>query len=312
MANLLFSVMNKHLWLTLLVMLTSLPGLACDLCGCSNSGSFFGILPQAHRRFLGVRYRYSTYDSHLNSVNLRTRETFQTAEFWGRFYPARRLQVLAFVPYQFSHQTLVKSGQTLPLQGLGDVSAMAQYNLLNTFMDDSAAHQVNHNLLVGGGVKLPTGRYRYDESDLSQVANPNFQLGTGSLDWLLNAIYTVRYGRWGANVDAAYRITSTNAQGYRFGNRLNGSASVFYVAERGNWSVMPNAGVFVEQYAHDRRDGVVNKQTGGYVAYLGGGVEAYGRRLSAGFSYRQPMAQYLSAGELQARAQWSSHLTVLF
>ncbi len=303
--------MKNYLLITL-VCLASLPALACDLCGCSNGGSFFGILPQGHRGFLGVRYRYTSYNSHLTSLTLSTREQFRTTELWGRFYPAKRVQVMAFVPYQFSQQTLLKTGAVTPLRGLSDVSALAHYNLINTFMDDSVVHRVNHNLLVGGGVKLPTGRYRYDENSPLNVANPNFQLGTGSTDWLLNAIYTARYKNWGMNTDVSYRITTTNPNGYRFGNRLNASASVFYLSGLGSKSIMPNAGVFVEQANHDTRGGVMNKQTGGYAAFLNLGTEIYLNKVSLGVSYRHPVSQYLSEGELQANAQLSTHVTFLF
>lgn len=304
--------MKKTYLFSLYFLLLTLPGLACDLCGCSNSGSFFGILPQGHRGFVGVRYRHASYNSHPASLNLSSRELFRTAELWGRFYPIRRVQVLAFVPYQFSRQTLLKSGLVTPLQGLGDVSMMAQYNLLNTFMDDSVVHTVNHNLMVGGGIKLPTGRYKYDENSLSEVANPNFQLGTGSTDWMLNAIYTARYKKWGANADVSYRLTSTNPDGYRFGNRLNTSLSAFYLTESGKYSLMPNAGIFVEQGGHDRRDGVMNRQTGGYATYLNLGTEVYLGKLSLGISYRHPIAQNLSEGELVANDQLNTHVTVLF
>ncbi len=304
--------MKKTYLFSLYFLLLTLPGLTCDLCGCSNSGSFFGILPQGHRGFVGVRYRHTLYNSHPTSLNLSSRELFRTAELWGRFYPIRRVQVLAFVPYQFSQQTMLKSGLVTPLQGLGDVSALVQYNLLNTFMDDSVVHNVNHNLLVGGGIKLPTGRYKYDENSLSEVANPNFQVGTGSTDWMLNAIYTVRYKKWGANADVSYRFTTTNPNGYRFGNRLNTSLSAFYLSGSDKFSVMPNAGIFVEQGGHDRRDGVVNKQTGGYATYLNMGTDMYLGKLSLGISYRHPIAQHLSEGELVAKDQFSTHVTVLF
>ena len=295
-----------------LLSMAALPLLACDLCGCSNGGSFFGILPQGHRGFLGVRYRYNTFHSHLSSLNLSSREQFRTAELWGRFYPARRVQVMAFVPYQFSQQTLLKTGAVTPLSGLSDITLLAHYNLLNTFMDDSVVHTVNHNLLVGGGVKLPTGRFRYDENSLLDVANPNFQLGTGSTDWIGNLIYTARYKNWGLNADVSYRVTTTNPNGYRFGNRLNTSASVFYLTSLGSRSIMPNAGVFVEQAGHDIREGVMNKQTGGYATYLNLGTEVYLNKLSFGVSYRRPVSQYLSQGELRANDQLMTHVTYLF
>ncbi len=303
--------MKKYIFL-LLLLRSAIPLQACDLCGCSNGGSFFGILPQGHRGFLGVRYRYNTFNSHLGSLNLSSREQFRTAELWGRFYPAKRVQVMGFIPYQFSQQTMLKTGQITPLQGLSDVTVLAHYNLINTFMDDSIVHAVNHNLLVGGGTKLPTGRFRYDENSLLDVANPNFQLGTGSTDWIANVIYTARYNNWGMNADVSYRVTTTNPNGYRFGNRLNTSASFFYLAGMGSKSIMPNGGVFLEQAGHDVREGIINKQTGGYATYLNIGTEVYLAKLSFGASYRRPVSQYLSAGELQANAQLTTHITFLF
>ncbi|MGF7215298.1 hypothetical protein GGR92_001438 [Spirosoma lacussanchae] len=298
--------------LVFLVVCLASPVLACDLCGCSNSGSFFGILPQGHRGFAGVRYRYGSYNSHLTSLNLSSRETFRTTELWGRFYPLKRVQVLAFVPYQFNEQTLLKTGQTIPLRGLGDVSALVQYNLLNTFMDNDKNYLVNHNLLVGGGVKLPTGRYQYDENSLTEVANANFQLGTGSTDWMASAIYTARYKNWGANADVTYRLTGTNSMGYEFGNRLTTSLSLFYLAGGDNRSIMPNVGLFVEQAGHDTSKGIVNKQTGGYATHLSLGTEVYLKKVSIGVSYRHPVAQNLSEGELRANDQLSTHVTFLF
>jgi hypothetical protein len=303
--------MKKYIFFFLLS-LASMPLLACDLCGCSNGGSFFGILPQGHRGFLGVRYRYNTFHSHLTSLNLSSREQFRTAELWGRFYPAKRVQVMAFVPYQFSQQTILKTGAVTPLSGLSDITVLAHYNLINTFMDDSVVHIVNHNVLVGGGVKLPTGRFRYDENNLSEVANPNFQLGTGSTDWIGNLIYTARYKNWGLNADVSYRVTTTNPNGYRFGNRLNTSASLFYLTSLGSRSIMPNAGVFVEQAGHDVNQGVINKQTGGYATYVNVGTEVYLTTISFGVSYRHPVVQHLSGGELVANDQLTTHLTFLF
>lgn len=304
--------MKRYLFLLLLISFMT-PALSCDICGCGNGGSFFGLLPQGHRRFLGLRYRYASFDSHLGSLNLRTREQFRTAEVWGRFYPLKRTQVLAFVPYQFSQQTMLKTGEVTPLQGLGDASVLVQYNLLNTFMrDDTVARSVDHNLLVGGGIKLPTGRYRYDETSPAEVANPNFQLGTGSVDYLLSAIYTARYRQWGLNTDLSYRLTGNNPSRYRFGNRLNASVSAFYLSSNGPKSVMPNAGVFLEQAARDRQQGATNPRTGGYAAYLNVGTEVYLSKLSVGIAYRCPLAQHLANGEIRANAQLSTHVTFLF
>ncbi len=285
---------------------------ACDICGCSNGNSFFGILHQSHRSFLGVRYRYANYDSHLNSLLLKTQESFHTTELWGRFYPLKKVQILAFLPYSFNSQTIKNTGQTTSIQGLGDATILAHYNILNTFWD-STTHVVNHNIMLGIGTKLPLGHYRYDQNSTEEVANPNFQLGTGSVDILLNAIYTIRYDSWGLNTDLTYKINSQNSNNYKFGNKISSSVSLFYTKTLSNSvTVMPNAGVYFENAVMDKDHGVSNSNTGGYLATANVGLETFFKKFSIGITHQSPFAQELSKNELRANARTNVHLTFLF
>ena len=53
---------------------------ACDVCGCGNGGAFFGLLPQSHLRFAGIRYKQKSFSSHLNSPFFMAEESFKKAE----------------------------------------------------------------------------------------------------------------------------------------------------------------------------------------------------------------------------------------
>lgn len=293
--------------LLLLLLVAALPAAACDICGCGVGNAYYGIMPQSYRNFIGVRYRYRTYDSHLNSQLLKTKETFQTTEIWGRFYPLKRVQVLAFVPYNINYQK--DAGGSARLSGLGDITIQANYSLLNTNMD-TTFREVNHTLLVGAGVKLPTGKANFTD-DGSLGANANFQLGTGSTDLLLNTIYTLRYRSWGWNTDVSYRMTTSNRQNYRFGNRISGSTSAFYVTKLGGVTLMPNAGALGEYSYHDLKDGVRNKQTGGYAVLGTAGIETYFGRFVAGVNAQLPVAQDLAGGESKSKGRLQLHFTVL-
>ncbi len=285
-----------------------LASFGCDICGCGAGSSFVGLLPQAGRGFVGVRYRTKSYQSHLNSLRLGTRETYQNAELWGRFYPARRVQVLAFLPYNVNRQETADG--PLTRQGFGDATVLAHYNLVNTALD-TVMRRVDHTLLVGGGVKLPTGKFRY-EADGSEVANPNFQLGTGSTDALLNVIYTMRYRAWGWNTDFTYRLTTKNPNGYRFGNRQTASSSVFFVKKWGTLTLMPNAGVTLENAARDLDGGKRNYNTGGYVSLGMAGVELYAGPISTGINLQTPLTQRLADGQIRANGRAMVHVTWLF
>lgn len=291
------------------LMIGYLPASACDMCGCANSGSFFGILPQSNMRFVGVRYRLKDFDSHLNSQVLKTKEHYQTTELWGRFYPFMKTQLLVFLPYNSNKQTTL-SGRTARIEGLGDASMIMHYNVFNTFWD-STIHQVNQNLLIGGGLKLPTGKYRYEDTG-EEGANANFQLGTGSVDFVLNAIYTLRYHSWGINADASHKLNTRNSNGYKFANRTNGSLMAFYAAKFGRFTMMPNVGTMVEYSGQDIKNGVKNRFTGGWLMMANMGIELYYKRYSAGFIFQKPIVQNLVNKESRINQQTSIHCTFMF
>ena len=297
---------------TVVVCLLAYSAWGCDLCGCANGGSYFGIMPQVGRQFVGVRYRVSSFDSHLKSPMLRTQEHFQNVELWGRFYPLKRVQVLAFVPYFFNRQTEVLSNRRFDLQGIGDMTVLANYNLFNTFWDSTYTSHINHSLLVGGGAKLPTGRFQYDLADPTDVANPNFQLGTGSVDFLMSVLYSMRVHNWGWNTDLTYKYNTTNADLYRFGNRLTMSSLLFYTKQIGKATLMPNAGAYIEVAAKDINRGKTNDRTGGYVSMANAGLEIYLKKVSVGATYQLPLFQSLSNNEIKAHARGTVHLTLMF
>ena len=286
---------------------------ACDACGSSMGNYYFGIMPQFHKNFVGLRYRYSTFDSHFSNIskNFVNSETFNTTELWGRYYVTSKMQLLAFVPYNFNAQ--IENGQHKYLNGLGDVALLANYNLINTNIStDTSLSLLKHSLLVGGGIKLPSGKYNYHTDDPNEVANANFQLGSGSLDFMLNAAYTLRYQKWGVNTDINYKINTPNRNAYRFGNRVSGNMSLFYVQRWGNVMLMPNAGIYAEQSAQNHEQHALVTETGGYLVANTLGIETYFKRLSLGANYQIPLTQNLGEQQIKANNRASVHLSFLF
>lgn len=298
----------KKILLVLLVM-SQLETLACDICGCANGSAFVGLTPRAGTQFIGLRYRHRTYDSHLNSVLLKTRETYQTAELWGRFYPVKNVQVMAFLPYNSNHQVLKNSGTEAVKNGIGDAIVLAHVTVFNSFLDTTNTSHVYQSLMIGGGVKLATGKFEYGyEGEI----NPNFQLGTGSTDFLLSVIHTIKMHDWGLNTEIGGRISTRSNDKYRFGNRINGSLTAFYSKSWGLFSIMPNAGAIVDYGFRDIKEGVRNSQTGGVATLANAGVELYYSRFNLGLSYRLPVYQNLGEGELKSLPQMGVSFTVNF
>lgn len=281
--------------------------LACNVCGCGVGNYHYGILPQFQKNFVGLRYRHRSYISHLAEGHMahHSQETFQSAELWGRFYPAERLQAFVFIPYNFNERQ--EGSKMTYLNGIGDVVVSANYNMINTY--DSTSDW-KHNLLAGAGVKLPTGEFRKVEDGLT--INQNFQLGTGSVDLLLNLIYTVRYKGAGINTEFTYNINGTNRDEYRFGNTSRTGLSAFYILNAGAFTVMPNAGVSIETYEDNAQFDTPFSDTGGWAVLYQAGIESYYRNIALGLSYQDPGRQELFSGKVISKSRFAAHITVMF
>ncbi|WP_448518924.1 hypothetical protein [Rhodoflexus sp.] len=305
--------MKKTLFVFTLLII-SFNTFACEICGCGVGNFYMGIMPQFNRHFVGIRYRQISYDSHLGvggtKSYLTTREVFQTAELWARFYPTQRLQVMAFLPYHSNQQTDYNQTFTKNLSGLGEGMLIANYRLLDN-VADTVLRRFRHNLLIGGGVKLPTARFRFDATDNQQVANPNFQLGSGSTDWLTNLVYVIRKGKWGLSADLNFKYNTANADNYRFGHRINGQVALFYTRNVRGISLMPYGGVFGEYSGRDDNSGVSIMNTGGSATFAVGGLELYVGRISIGGSFQQPLSQNLANGTIRAHGRGVAHLTIM-
>lgn len=287
---------------------------ACDICGCGVGSYYFGVMPQFNKNFLGLRYRTMHFESHLNSRILRTNEYFRTTEIWGRFYASPKLQIMTFLPYSFNKQTDINNFSK-NLQGLNDIVLMANYNLLNaTMKNDTTARNFKHNVWAGGGVKIPTGKYNFEEQDAGQVANPNFQLGSGSIDFLLNVFYNLRYKNWGFNQDISYKVNTANSKAYRFGNRVSGNSNVFYIYQISKkFALMPYGGFYYEISGKDTRNQEKIAETGGYLTAANVGLDLYAfKKLNVGGNYQIPLRQNLANGEIRADSRFNLQVSVLF
>lgn len=280
----------------------------CNVCGCGVGSNHYGILPQFQKNFVGVRYHNKTYRSHLgmDHAAMYSNESFQSVELWARFYPTKRLQVFAFVPYKINERT--EGMDALRLKGIGDASVSVNYSLINTY--DSASSLLKHNLMVGGGVKLPTGNFQAIHDGLT--VNQNFQLGTGSVDFLVNMIYTLRYSSLGLNTEAAFTQTTTNPDEYRFGNSATGAVSLFNVFTASSFTIMPYVGISGEFFMDNRQYNIPFEDTGGWAMLYLTGLEVYYKNIALGALAQFPGKQELFNGHVTANNRYSAHVTVMF
>ena len=208
---------------------------------------------------------------------------------------------MAFLPYRFARQ--ITTSDTKKQNGISDATVLVNYNLINTFMDKESTSNFSHTLLIGGGIKLPTGKFKYDENNLADVANANFQSGTGTTDFILNAFYTINKDKWGLAMNVSRKFNTTNVEHYRFGNQLYGTIDLYRSFTAGDFTITPNMGLYGEKSRLGTKDGKKVLETGGTLLSGTVGVTLFAKRWTLGVNAQKPLAQNLSAGFVQARSR---------
>lgn len=299
----------------LLFLLSPLSLLACDICGCGVGSYYIGILPEYNKRFVGLRYQYKQLQTHLgpqgNVTPLTTDETYQTAELWGGWNFGKKFRVLAFVPYNFNERSSqAVSGSK---NGLGDIAVMGYYNLFTKSTSLSSKLLV-HSLWLGAGVKAPTGKYEPSERLAVTETPNNFQLGTASTDFTLNAAYDVRLNDLGVNLNVNYKVNTENKYEYRYGNKLTTNALLYYKFRLFHkLTLAPNAGILYETADKDIENSKYEVDvSGGHSASLVTGFELAMNKFSVGANYQTIVSQELANQRAKAGNRLMLHISLPF
>ncbi|WP_421879852.1 hypothetical protein [Marinoscillum sp.] len=262
---------------------------ACDVCGCRLGGLSYGILPQHYQHMVGLKYSYAHFRAEMehNSEYFSDEysdDTYQRMDLIGRITLLPKLQLNVQLPYLINEMD--GTHQKVSSNGIGDPVLMMYYTPFNT---GESANTWRHSFLLGGGVKLPLGDF--DKEDGGVIINRNFQLGSGSLDYLLTANYTLSVDDWGLNVESSYKMNVANSQGYRFGNQFNVSGYAFCYLESATFGFLPFAGAYFETSGQHRDAKAIQVNTGGNALFATLGTQIYYRQLNLMLDYQHPISQ---------------------
>lgn len=183
--------------------------------------------------------------------------------------------------------------------GLGDIRTLLKYRL---YTKDEPG--VTHRLGIFGGVELPTGEDK-DKDRFGRLPQP-LQLGSGSLDPIMGAVWTTQKLGWEFDADLGYKV-NTKANDFEFGNALfynlsyqkrlwprelpdEGVPSFLY-------GVMELNGSYAEK---DDVDGMRDRNSGGHTVFLSPGIQWVNYRWVVEASFQIPIIQDLNGDALEA------------
>ncbi len=311
------TVFKKIAGLLLLLCFITPSSWACDICGCGAGNAYIGILPEFSSKIIGVRYRANALETHLGPGGTRsyltTQEHYHTAELWGGWTWKDKFRVMATLPVGFNSK-LNAEGRSAK-SGLGDAGIQAYYRLLHhkNTLGVSNAGLLVQDLWIGGGVKLPTGKYETADRDLSGKSANLFQLGTGSFDFLFTLMYDLRFQNAGLNISGNYKGNTSNKYDYTYGNKGSGSAQLYYKFRiKQSATIAPNAGLSYEHSAPDLDNGYKVFTSGGYILFGTIGTELLYKNIALGGNFQPVLSQDLANGAVMARHRLMIHVSLMF
>lgn len=304
----------KKFIVVIFLVIASIPVIACDICGCGVGSYYIGILPEFKKRFVGLRFQQKGLLTHIspngNTSYLTTNETYRTMEIWGAMNFGSRFRVLGFIP--INNISRINQGLTTQKSGIGDVAVVGYFKLFNNSMTVRKDKLLVHSLWIGGGMKLPTGKYNPAEKNINQLQQNTFQLGTGSLDFTFNAMYDVRIMDLGINANLSYKLNTKNSYDYLYGNKLTGNILAYYKFNiQKTVTVAPNIGVLYEKAGNDWKNASSKVEaSGGYSNMLSAGIEMNFKNISLGGNYQSPLSQNLSENTVKAKDRFMVHVSL--
>lgn len=331
--------MRKLIFVSLLGFMPSI-SMSCDGC------SMYEYATIKNRTYAALFYRYRVFNGykHLNNTHKfltntsakvahqgggpitsfaheKDYEVYHSYEFRANYSINNKFNIMLSMPYQTAkvHYEVVTSvtspisDTTFSVSGLGDLILIGE----RVFQSESD-HWL-HNLKFGAGVKIPTGKYKTNE--LESIYHPTLQPGTGSWDGMIRGTYVgLLNNTFGFNSYLSYRMNGGveyEASGgdvvvYKFGNRLNGAASFFFLYTSIDFRLAPNFGVYYEGYGYDRRADFNEIGTGGKSLFGTGGLDITYRNLTLQLQYQRIMAENLNDEQIGNAGRFVSGLILNF
>ncbi len=308
----------KKISLSVILLYIVSASFACPICGCGVGGFYIGLLPTYTGKFLGVRYQYSHYETRLRSdPEQYSHDYYKLAELYGGITIGTKWQILGFIPYHFNYQNTDDGIKRK--NGLGDATFIANYKVWQATSLDKTNKQVSQQLWLGGGLKLPTGQHNVDfknsqSQDLEELlGDVNSEMGTGSLDFIANAMYNLNFNRWGINTTVNYKINTKNKSDFLYGDRLTANSFAYYQAMlKKSVFVAPNVGLLYEHISANYLNKNKVDETGGYAALASAGVDVNIKKMTVGANIQLPFAQDYALGQTQYKTRGLVHLTYTF
>lgn len=255
---------------------------------CDNCNLYVGVSPDDAKHSIGVYFRnrmmmghYSpfgiqTLQKHANHGNNQSfwgnqvTESYCTYELRAKIVLNKRLRTYFILPVVNNRQYIAEQlisdnvgvGDPIIMQGVHVLDPTAEYSNPN----------FTQRLEFCAGIKLPIGSITQEQNET--LLNLDLQPGSGSWDILGMMKYLMRIKNFGLAFNTSYSWRNFNGQDYKYGNSFNSEINLFYQTKMKQFTLLPTAGMSVEQATFDQSS-EIHLDTGGQVFFIQGGLKFY-------------------------------------
>lgn len=277
---------------------------ACDVCGSSGVG--IGLLTDYKSNFVRLSYSYTSFEA-APQVGYRVSDRFHQANLSVRYGIGENIRLFADLPVASNWR--YSALETAPQQqtGLGDAQILGYYVPYNRSL--SAQNRLYWE--IGGGFQFPIGTYDPDIHDRNLPEN--FNVGRGSMGYLVqtNAILTLQ--KWGIVANLRYQHNGPTPKGYRFGDNWRAQGTLFYEIPVKTVRLVPNLGIGIEHLLGDRyANGKMVSGTDAVGCFLSAAFNVKTTNWVAGILVALPAFNYYGQGNIQATGRLSCQFSYLF
>ncbi|MBK9284229.1 MAG: hypothetical protein IPM51_07885 [Sphingobacteriaceae bacterium] len=301
---------------------------ACDVCG-----GFFGILPYDNQSNITLMHRYRLFNGYrtyqqkstffpvgayktlhgthttdsvkTENYSAKDYESYKVFELRCKFFIHKRVEINAFLPLvnNKSKEDELKNNVT----GIGDPNLFAAFHMLVP----KAEHAIKHRLILGGGIKLPSGNY-YAKNSTGKRLPLLLQPGTGSVDYFFFNTYVFSYNKIGFSNTFNYKINGYNFYNEKIANGLSNFSSVFFKVKANQFNFIPSLTAY-----HEQTNGVLVKNdlmegTAMHEWMFGIGFDIYYKNFGLNMGMQKTLWQIEQTNELSSVGRFYISLTYNF
>jgi hypothetical protein len=295
-----------------------MPSIACDICG-----NYMGITPYDNKNSISFLHRYRVFNGYKdyqnqsyffpssaykvahgntpadsllvknNTYSSKDFESYKIFELRLKYFIVNRLELNVFIP--IANNKSLTNGVSVGHTGFGDISANVAYH----FITPKADQKMRHKLIVGLGMKLPTGNFRAHDANNDRLPF-EMQSGTGSIDGFGYINYTFMTKHFGANLTLNYKLNGTNSYHEHLANSTTNFATIFYKIPVKKMTFYPSiqANYECSNGLYNNQDLEEDSQVNSLL--VGPGLDIYYKSVSVNASWQFTAIEHVNSGDLKS------------